>query len=403
MNPFQMALGSLPAMAAAVDPAQEEEEQQQGLTAEQTPFGLQPGAQPIDQSTLQGYIDPRRALWGGFMNDMAAHFMNGRRGGFTGRGTQALFGAIRNNQELEDKERQRQILAQQAANPFRSMPEAYQTFQLASADGYKGDFETWMTDFDTARSSRPVKTWVNPEDGMMWYLSSNGKAQSTGVPGDEPGALEIVEVGGVPYVKSTRPGGEVGMVTLDQFQRSYRTELLGSERSTVKSAEQWATVDSAFESEVPVMYEQIEGQLELMRELERRIEAGDFDDSGMLTGEMRAKVDQAIAYLKAENIRNTLATLQTVNLAPVTENELALVGDMFANVSRSPRANLGALQSTIQRMESQLGRMGEQLDFFYNDGGGSLRGYGGRRWIRQKEPESKEPNTDAETDPVEWD
>ncbi len=57
---------------------------------------------------MPGYQNPRNALWGGFLADMANHFLSGRRAGFGNQGANSMFQAIKGNQQLEQQYRDNQ-------------------------------------------------------------------------------------------------------------------------------------------------------------------------------------------------------------------------------------------------------------------------------------------------------
>lgn len=109
------ALGSLPALARA--------------------------AASDDDSSLEsqpGYVNPRRALWGGFLSDMANHFLSGRTAGIGGMGPQAMFGAIQNNQAIEERMRnqamqaiQQQLIRRQLSEP-KAVGDGVATFDPAT-------------------------------------------------------------------------------------------------------------------------------------------------------------------------------------------------------------------------------------------------------------------------------
>lgn len=110
------ALGSLPALARA--------------------------AASDDDSTLEsqpGYVNPRRALWGGFLTDMANHFLSGRTAGIGGLGPQSMFGAIQNNQAIEERMRnqalqaiQQQLIRRQLTEPMTVGDKGVATFDPAT-------------------------------------------------------------------------------------------------------------------------------------------------------------------------------------------------------------------------------------------------------------------------------
>jgi hypothetical protein len=80
---------------------------------------LQQAVTPVQQ--LPGYVNPRRALWGGFLSDMANHFLSGRTQGTSNLGPRAMFDAIQSNQTLEQQ--QRLALQQQRQAQFRQLQE----------------------------------------------------------------------------------------------------------------------------------------------------------------------------------------------------------------------------------------------------------------------------------------
>ena len=372
------ALGQMPAMFYNMPAAaQAEDEPPQ---ASPFPFGTV-GGQDVDQTQLQGYMDPRRALWGGFMMDMANHFLSGRQAGLSGLGPQSMFQAIRGNQQLEQMERQRMQQAQQAINPFKDFPAAYQSFKLAEEAGYEGSFPDFLAMAKNGQSNRPVKTWTG-ENGNMWYLDANGNAIDTNVKGSPPG-FEIKMVGDVPYVESTLPGGEVKFETLNDFQRRYRGDLISSEERIQTQAQKWATADATFEQEMPGMYGTLERQLDLVDSLLADIESGKYQDTGYFEGRYRQRLTEEGAYLNSANTRQTLENLKIVNLAPVTENEFAKLSEMFISVLQEPEANIGVLRENRDFLQRSLDALRPKLEYFYGPGNRSMRDYGAQRWAPQ--------------------
>lgn len=372
-------LGNIPAMMTAGlgDEAGQELEQRQALEGQlmpPMPFGTQ--QTNVDPSSSPNYIDPRRALWGGFMADMANHFLSGRRAGFTGQGTRSMFGAIQSNQRLEDRMRQQQLAEQTALNPYKDMPQAYQSFALATQNGYDGDFQQWIQDNRASQSGRPVKTWVS-DNGNMWYLDSNGQAIDTNVPGS-PEQTIIRDVAGVPYVEYQEPGGRKVTRPLDEWQRQYRTDVIEDETRTEDMAAAFARADAEFELTVPQLYQGVQRQLQLLDELEAAIQQGQYDDTGIVEGRIRTLVDENLAYLQAINIDQTLQQLQAVNLAPVTENEIALLRTLYPDVLVEPEANLGRIRAARRRLQGSADKMRGQLTHYADEG--TLRGFGIRQY-----------------------
>jgi hypothetical protein len=81
---------------------------------------------PRNPTQQPGYVNPRNALWGGYLSDMANHFLSGRRAGFQGLGPQSMFQAIRGNQQIEQNYRQEQWrqlqMRQQQAQMMKPVP-----------------------------------------------------------------------------------------------------------------------------------------------------------------------------------------------------------------------------------------------------------------------------------------
>jgi hypothetical protein len=113
--------------------------------------------------SMRGYVNPRRALWGGFLTDMANHFLSGRTAGIGGLGPQAMFGAIQNNQALEEKARNQAMAALQEQLVRRQLTEP-----TALGDG------TAQYDPATGQWSvrQPPQGAASPFEGMGTSLSS---------------------------------------------------------------------------------------------------------------------------------------------------------------------------------------------------------------------------------------
>lgn len=417
-----MPFGQMPALTGI--PAEEEQEEwrppmalpsmppgQEIIPAEpqsgdmQFPFGAVGDYDvDIDQTQLQGYMNPRRAMWSGVMFDLANHFLSGRRAGLSGLGTKQMFAAMKNNAALEQQARQRQMAQQQALNPYKDMPQEFQEYKLAEMEGFKGSYEDWIRDNAAKQSGRPVRTFTG-ENGNMWYVSAGGDAVDTGVKAS-PGGMKIRDVGGVPYVEIEQPGGEIKMQTLNEFQQNYRTRMIENETRTEELSTKFAAADAQFELEVPKMYQQQQQQLTILRELEAAIESGQYQDTGYFEGRVRPLIEQQMAYLEALNINSTLSELQRVNLAPVTEAEIALLRQLFPDVLAEPGANLGRIKAAIQRIENSNELMLEQM-LYYRDQN-TLRGYfqGGNKYLEslQRPAEAEDASAPGDMpDPVAFD
>jgi hypothetical protein len=67
----------------------------------------------------------------------------------------------------------------------------------------------------------------------------------------------------------------------------------------------------------------------------------------------------ALGELSSDDIQNRLASLQIVNLAPVTQQELKAMGELFATPGKLNAQNLGSIKSfmnKLNRVQRELGR-----------------------------------------------
>jgi len=399
--PPDPALGKLPALARTGSPYLDTPE---GPSPEEqsqmAPFGMQPGTEEtIDRTQLQGYVNPRRQLWSGVMMDIASHFLNGRQGGFENRGTTGFLNAIKHNQGLEMAERQRRAAAAQAANPYKNLPQDFQNYKLAQNSGYEGSFDDFFKYSKAAQSKRPFKAWTNSETGNLMYLDGVGNVVDTGHAGDVPTGLEIEMVGDVPYVTQTLPGGRTISTELNEWQQAYRRGQITSENRTEVQAKNWAAIDTTFKNEMPLQYNTMERQRNVVKQLIADIESGRFSEGGYIEGRWKPMVDREMAYLASANTRQTLENLKIVNLAPVTENEFAKLSEMYASVLRDPEANLGVLQENLDFLNRAMQGMEAQLKWFGQNE--TMEGYGMQRWLPVEEPPGG-GGEDEEEDPVEW-
>ena len=64
-----------------------------------------------------------------------------------------------------------------------------------------------------------------------------------------------------------------------------------------------------------------------------------------------------IGELGADDIQNRLASLQIVNLAPVTQQEMKAMGMLFANPSQLNEQNLGAIKSFMNKLQREQNKL----------------------------------------------
>jgi hypothetical protein len=220
----------------------------------------------------------------------------------------------------------------------------------------------------------------------MWYLDAFGNPVDTGAK-TKPGKNEVIDVGGVPYMKITSPGGEVDMYPLSEGATDYRQDMLAGEAGASERGKRIAQTDADFTDFADSgQIEELEGQIESTRSLLDEIRGGGFQNTGPLEGIWsQFWGDPETARLRAKSILRTLQNLQITNLAPVTEKELALVQDMYANIDRDPEQNIAILQDALEMLERKMEIVNRKGRYFYDKG--TLRGFGTSRFA----PEEAKP------------
>lgn len=116
-------------------------------------------------------------------------------------------------------------------------------------------------------------------------------------------------------------------------------------------------------------YQTAESVLKTTNEYLAKFEGQDTVDTGFIPAMMFRTFgigDEALGELNADTIHMALKNLGITNLAPVTEQEFASVMQMWADISKSPEANKGALTAALRRTERLMDRVRD--DAIYNAG-----------------------------------
>lgn len=271
--------------------------------------------------------------------------------------------AVARNAELALKQRaedRAQRTADQEADPFYEYEEARRR-GLIPMDMSLRDYQRTV---QSSGSNRPVKTWTG-ENGNMMYLDANGAVVDTGVKGSPPGT-EIVDRGGVPYVMQTLPGGEVSMMTLDEFQKQYRSETIEGEAGAGERGKQGAQYDQRQVDEATARiwdnqeaYRMAQEMRDVSEEFQTRL-ANNEIDTGLLQGWFMRTFGRGpaeLAELESESVMAVLKNLGITNLAPVTVQELQTVARLWADIMSSEEVNEGTLRRAIARANRLMGNI----------------------------------------------
>jgi hypothetical protein len=369
--------------------------------------------------------NPRREFWGNMLIDMGNMFGSWNGNQFTrpmtGAGFKARAQAQSANERMmaanrtaqrqyqQDYNRYQQAVPQLAAtnlaleqkqsahgmglNP--NTPESYQKYILAQQSGFQGSYNDFLQQQARLgigdRRTANRKDWEYmmslPPDQRAMFLNHfvdapGGRASRAGVDvrPDGQGGFEVF----VPSIGDYVPADESMMAMAQQEVGTGKGRVERFNQSQVAAGE----VDDQFQTEMQTHIPKVQDSYDGLLELRSAIESGQYDDKmGFLQGRYKGYTDRDAAQLAAKSVLQALNNLQIVNLAPVTEKEIAMVKQMGLDIVRDPQANLGALDEMINRLEKVLRSAGEQQDYF--DAHGSLEGYG--RSVLRDEFRSRPP------------
>lgn len=159
-----------------------------------------------------------------------------------------------------------------------------------------------------------------------------------------------------------------------QSLQDFITKNAAEKAGAVTLEEKYAARDVAFDELVVDKMPTLMGSIDRITALKEAFESGAFDETtGPVAGRLSPFLTEEGAFLEAGAVADVLEALQIVNLAPVTENELALLRKMVASPEKATAANLGTLRSMIERAERGLEKLQDQDDYFQTKG--SIRGY----------------------------
>ena len=263
---------------------------------------------------------------------------------------------------------------QREANPFWEYEEAKRRGYATKPDGTDMSFQEWQqAKYRQGKAPADVsklQQWMqlNPEATQQEIQAAYDSILRAGQTFDIGG-------GGV-SVRNPVTGEVVNLVDPADATRR-EGDLAGT-----KTAEQLiAKNDNEFRLAASTLPE-MEQALADTRALYQAIDNGEYQRTGRFEGNLFRLVDQDTARLAAKQVLQTLKNLQITNLAPVTENEIALIEDLYASVRKDPEANLGALEAAIEMMENKIALI-NKMGQYWVDNDGTLRDYGIQgRWQR---------------------
>lgn len=305
-------------------------------------------------------IDPRRMMWAGLLVDSANLIGGGQMQGLAGQwASQAMM--HNHQQEVEALARERQARLDAEEQRYRQQQLSNQllttdikNYNAAMAGGFAGTFEDWVR-LQKNTSGEGSIGKINPG---LYTPDSVQRFEQTGdysVLQRRP--LEpTAEMRNYAEWEKQNPGK-----TLDEyyeskaFQSAYGKGLGGAVGAAEGELEASAILLAG--DGLPMLHQQLTN----VQDLAAAIESGMYNETGPFEGLFKRYGNQATAELEARNIYQTLLNLEITNLAPVTENELALVRSLFADINRDPAANLGRLKEAARVLRDKIDLAKEKI------------------------------------------
>jgi hypothetical protein len=212
--------------------------------------------------------------------------------------------------------------------------------------------------------------------------------------------------GGVGVTGGVTPGGGAGG----------RTTLVSPEEATANDAANKSAVTTAdvsargFEERDQAFLDLVDsGNIDELEQglantklLLQEMESGRYDGTGPIEGPLKMFFGSPEnARLQFDSISQALQNLQITNLAPVTEQEIAMIQDLYAGIGRDPKQNAELLKRATRMLEQKIALINKKGEYFANNNN-SLRGYGTSRWSKAAPavPAATPRNEDLPPDPT---
>lgn len=360
------ALGSMPAL-------------QRFTTPSPSSLMSRPSMPPVQE--MPGYVNPRRALWGGFLNDMANHFLSGRQAGIGGLGPQSMFGAIQNNQQLEQRRRdqmmqrlQEMMLRRQITQPVLSQ---------AGAATFDPDTGSWSVTAGAGDESGGTSAQQNLETYNRLLAAGHPLAdefaRSAGLIKDERGV-----VGGVQRLANGNLGLVMGDGSVQDLGVPFYNE---AEVQRLREAE----------DEITGLYESAFTARELADRFAQQapdMNAGMFGSAGeMIKSALGTEDSVSLLRTQYREFRNN-QVLQSLPPGPASDRDISIFLGGFPADTAGPEYVAQWLRGRAKLQEAQARVQEHRLQYFANGGKRSEWPAEMRRFLKGLEGTLFEPEYD---------
>lgn len=136
-----------------------------------------------------------------------------------------------------------------------------------------------------------------------------------------------------------------------------------AQQAAIKQQIAIGEMNAKFEGEVQTRAPQLMGSVGRLENLIKSVENGDAS-SGVVVGSVYKLTDPQTAILEAESIVQSIEALNGSGLAPVSNNELKTIREMFASANKTGEINKVLLNRSLQIARKQLATLGDKDAYF---------------------------------------
>lgn len=323
-------------------------------------------------------LDPRRMMWAGLLSDIGQYVaspfsyqMRGLGPTYYGNALQYNREATAFNNALDDENSNRAAKKLEIMRMKKIIEDKPEIIDIWQNSGSDKPFMEWLKEYKEADPSNAgtsamqnaayraklVASGASPEELRRFDLMTGTKQlppQNTGTYMD--------------YRRDVESGQFEGSY-IDWMRESMYGKSVGKARGTGEE-ERDQTFITEYQNILPQLNQQISNAEGLLAALER----GEYDGTGPIESLYKKYTNADTAELAALAMMQTLRNLQITKLTPVSNEEIALIGRMFASIGNDPEGNKGALRAALKMMRDQQGLL-EQKKNYYRDNGATLRGF----------------------------
>lgn len=214
------------------------------------------------------------------------------------------------------------------------------------------------------------KLVADPSKGVMaQYDPGSGTYRPTMIP-ISPESVKIDDSSGVPMIETVGFGGNTNTVPLSNFPDLYQswnrmqgrvTDIEAQRAGDIAAATSWGDFDASAKQDVVTTLPMLYDERVMIEDMISAIRGGDYSDTGYLQGVIESYTDQETGELAAMSTLNLINKLENITLTPVSDPDIRMLRETWADVRKDPTANVGALLGALGFLEARIARYEAQL------------------------------------------